>query len=160
MLASVIRIYHDARSSECQITLSTISFVGLRQITTTFNHNSRCPDQDANWLSPEYRTILLAAPSQSISRFKLQKPSCLYEAKGHKNHCPRQEEIYGTGGTDPLILKLGTKWKLFMSFTPWPLNTRGKRLGALNRSGPLGKKKISCHSRELNHDSAVFQLVV
>jgi len=64
----------------------------------------------------------------------------------------------GTGGTDPLILNLANKRKLFMSFTPWPLHTRGKRLGALSRSGPLGKKKkISCHSRKLNHDSAVFQ---
>jgi hypothetical protein len=27
-----------------------------------------------------------------------------------------------------------------MSFTPWPFNTRGKRLGSLSRSGRLGKK--------------------
>jgi len=127
---SIIRIDHDARSFVCQITLNTISFGGLRQITTTLNHNSRCLDQDTNGVSPEYRTISFAAQSRSISRVKLQKPSCLYEAKGHKNNCPHHEEIYGNGGTDPLILNLATKWKLFMSFTPWPLNTRGKRLGA------------------------------
>jgi len=84
-----------------------------------------------------------AAPSRSISEVTLQKPSCLYEAKGHKNHCLRLEEIYGTGGTDPLIHNLANKWKLFMSFTSWPLNTWGKRLGALRQSGPLGKKKNS-----------------
>ena len=143
MLASVIRIYHDARCSECQFILNTMSLGGLRQITTTLNHNSRSPDQDSNRVSPEYCSIPLAATSRSISRVKLQKPSCLYEAKGHKNHCPPHEEIYGTGGTDPFIHNLTNKCKLFMSFTPWPLNTRGKRLGTLSRSGSLGKKKKS-----------------
>jgi hypothetical protein len=72
---------------------------------------------------------------------------------------PRRN-THGTGGTEPLILDVANKWNLFMSFTSWLLNTRGKRLGALSRSEPLGGKKISFHSKELNHDSAVFQPVV
>jgi hypothetical protein len=53
------------------------------------------------------------------------------------------------GGIAPLFLKLGTRWKLVVNFTPWPLLPRGENtgilwggwLGSQRRSGRFGEGK-------------------
>jgi hypothetical protein len=42
------------------------------------------------------------------------------------NWAPHHEDIWGTEGTAPLILNLGTRWKRGVSSTPRPLYPRGK----------------------------------
>jgi hypothetical protein len=60
------------------------------------------------------------------------------------------KEYWGSGGTDPRILDLGTKWRWMVSFTTRPLYAQGKspcypldkRLGgAQNRCGHGGEEK-------------------
>jgi hypothetical protein len=62
------------------------------------------------------------------------------------------DAYWGSGGTSPRILDLGTKWKWMVSFTPQPFYPQGKspcypldrRLGGLQiRSGRGGEEKNS-----------------
>jgi hypothetical protein len=42
------------------------------------------------------------------------------------NWAPRHEGVLGSGGIDPRILDLGTRWRWVVSFTPRPLYPQGK----------------------------------
>jgi hypothetical protein len=62
------------------------------------------------------------------------------------------EAYWGSGGIDPPILYLGTRWMWVVSFTPLPPNSQGKspwylldrRLGGpQSRSGRGGEEKNS-----------------
>jgi len=41
------------------------------------------------------------------------------------NYASRCEDVWQSGGIAPRVLKLGTRWKRVLSFTSWPLYTRG-----------------------------------
>jgi hypothetical protein len=45
--------------------------------------------------------------------------------------CPSREGTKGIRGVTPLFLKLGTRWKLVVNFTLWPLLPLGKNIGTL-----------------------------
>jgi hypothetical protein len=68
------------------------------------------------------------------------------------NRTPRHEDVLGSGGTAPLILDPGTRWRWVVSFTPRPLYPKGKspwypldrrKGGPQSESGRGGEEKNS-----------------
>jgi hypothetical protein len=51
-------------------------------------------------------------------------PAASYKVLNVAGH----ESVVVSQHTAPLILKLGTKWRCVVSFTPWTLYLRGKEL--------------------------------
>jgi hypothetical protein len=64
---------------------------------------------------------------------------------------PRREYVWGIGGIAPFILKIGTRWRWVVIFTPWRLYSRGKTLShwtggwVAHRAGldVAGKRSVS-----------------
>jgi len=76
------------------------------------------------------------------------------------NLAPRHENVWASGGIAPRILRLGTRWKWVVGFTPRPLYS-GKRAPAIQRirgwvcprvdlEAMAKKKRIPTPCRELN----------
>jgi hypothetical protein len=102
-----------------------------------------------------FDTTVIAKWQKSISE------DLTWEGKGKVvpvlNYAPRHEDVLRSGGIDPRILDLGTRWRWVVSFTPRSLYLQGKsplypldrRLGGPQmRSGHGVKEKISQPRRE------------
>jgi hypothetical protein len=78
------------------------------------------------------------------------------------NYALRHEDVWGSGCIDPCFLDLGTSWRWVVSFTPWPLYSRGKsprypldrRLG-----GPQSRSERHREVKILAPDPSVVQPV-
>jgi hypothetical protein len=62
------------------------------------------------------------------------------------NYAPRLEDMWGSGGITPHILNLDARYRIVVSFTPWPLSLleelENRRPGGpQNRSGRCGENK-------------------
>jgi hypothetical protein len=133
--------------------------IGKEAVSIVSGYIHRPVYPDRCWKFRYYEKIYFPTPSSELGTFRAYLKRAIsdtsYDLLVTVNlslSAPRK--YWRSGGRDPLILKVRTKWRWVVSFTATPsTGVRRRRVSLTARLEDLWLRKIPCFRQLSNHDS-------